>query len=446
MAAKNIYVDLDGNWAATQTGLTTGSPLCGPFGFQKAIGSALTAAVAAAGDTVLYEGAVGRVDRLVKFTVGTDKTGTWTVGDTIENHNDGGGANGDDSIGVLCEITATTVLAELSTGYYGNAAIADGIYNATVGAGSEIAGANVSAKATEWIHIDTAVGTIGARLTMKGCPNDDLWTPDGVTRAKLDANGVATKCISANGGADYWTLANLELDDSLVGDNIEFNTGVSAGVNLENIYSHDSDGYGFDLAYLASGAVVRCLAEQNASGFYAESAINLIDCEGLHNTTYGLYANTNMRCLSCLFHGNGVDNVFVVNALVMVNSIIDAAGRHGLNVQSAYPVTLEGCRVTNNGNAASEYGVNMAEITILYLRDTLFTGNRGAILTPLDQDIGGAGAAGVVRLDVGGTDTNILDGAATPDDGYTLVDATHHDFNLTAGARSRSVAALLPDT
>ena len=139
-----------------------------------------------------------------------------------------------------------------------------------------------------------------------------------------------------------------------------------------------------------------------------------------------------------------MDNVYAANALGMVNSIIDAAGRHGVNIQTSSAVMLDECRVTNNGNNDSEYGVNMASNATLFLRHTLFTGNRGTGTS--NYDIGGAGAANVVRLDVGGTDTNILDGAATPDDGYTLVDATHHDFNLTAGARSRSVAALLPDT
>jgi len=131
-------------------------------------------------------------------------------------------------------------------------------------------------------------------------------------------------------------------------------------------------------------------------------------------------------------------------SVVLQNCIIDGAGHHGINNSGAYLAVLDGCRVTNNGNAANEFGLNMASGASARIRHCLFTGNRQA--GAADGDIGGAGAAGAVKMDLGtGTpgNTNTFDGSAAPDDGY--VNAGAHDFNLTDAARLRSVADLLPD-
>lgn len=92
------------------------------------------------------------VNTLVSLTgVTEDKTATWVVGDSIQNHV----GDGDNWTGVLCEITATTILVETRNGFYADIATADSLTNIT-----RTDSVTFTGKSLPGIIDDRAVGTI----------------------------------------------------------------------------------------------------------------------------------------------------------------------------------------------------------------------------------------------------------------------------------------------
>ena len=447
----NWYVDVDSpNYDSTELG-TTADPFLGPAGLYNAV-NGVGAGGPAAGDTIYVKGTTGRLDRLAKLTYANGSAAEdWAVGDVVRNYNTGGGSPGDDWVGCVFknDPTANVLYVTISsgdTGYYADIANADGVENVTQ---SE----NVATvtKATCPIEMFTNIGTIGARLTIIGCKDDASWTVDG-TQCVLDGNDVVTNCVSTNGTGDYWTLANFELSQAAT-------SGLYAGTNkcaaciLENVYAHDCGDLGIDATYVTPGLLVRCLAENNVSGgIKAYYTVTLIACVALHNTAgYGFSAggSGNVSLVDCLAHGN-LDNLTATSTGIVtaVNCVFDGAGRHGVSLTEAAAVFLDACRITNNGNATNEFGLNMgAAGAYAYLRHCMFVGNQGDG-DDAAHDIGGTGADNVVQLDVAASaspNTNILKDNTDPIvDGY--VDSSAHDFNIDPETTElRNVADVLPE-
>ncbi len=440
MAATTFYVDGDGNFAATQTGAID-SAFGGPYGLQKAIDTS------AAGASIVYAKATAcRQDRLVKYTCGSIAGLNWAVGDALVQKGDSTGVWN----ATLCEIIDNThVVIELwSNDFYADVSATDGIANTT-----QANSVTTSAKAVVSLDLDVATPAVGARLSIIGCKDDAGWTVEGGTSRFVLMGGptYAGRVVGqafTMAGADYWTLANFEIKFySTYG--INWGAGAAIAPVFENLYIHDIQYDGL-VAYACTVAqFIRCRFE--ACGRYGidfQSATGIADgCEAIGNSDTGFYQSYTsvMTMLNCISHGNTLDGVMSKN-LTMIGCVVDGNLRHGISLPASGDwVILKGCRVTNNGNATGEYGLNIGNAgAYAFLRHCLFTGNDGDG-NDLLHDVNGT-AGNATYLDVGtgvaSPGTNIMDGDSDLGDGYTAA----HDWNLTDEARLRAVADVLSDS
>ena len=160
------------------------------------------------------------------ITVDVDKSGTWKagfdVGDIVQNHDDGGGANGDNWTGVLLSITATNLRVWRTDGFYSAVDIADGVYNVT--RSDEIAGANMTAKANAGVDVSSMLFRVSVFVHAGSGVSD----PDqiGLFNVKLGSTawsafldcslGEVNKFLTAGGGdggwIEFWGSTDLGTD------------------------------------------------------------------------------------------------------------------------------------------------------------------------------------------------------------------------------------------
>ena len=325
-------------------GDTTGNPALGPGGWQSMIEGWGNHDALASGDDLHVKG-TGDQSKLVKITVDADKTGTWVIGDVVENHNDGGGADGDDWVGVLVYIDATTVWAQIDAASSDSDSVdtADGVYNVT--RTEEIAGANMTAATAPGIVYDNNSGTAAAAITTLGV--NDSWVEDG-TRAVLDAKGKATYNVDLT-GPDYLHFRNIHARNSA--SHGWYCSGVSQFCHWEDCETEGSGGDAWRLAYNGRYASLHGCTARDWSGTYGFNTyyVTFVHCVAYNGTTgFFTYAGSSSGCVAfqCTTGFSTAYGASLYNCVADDNT-------NGVTVADGVGQII-GCRITNN----SAYGVS----------------------------------------------------------------------------------------
>jgi len=439
--ASTYYCDLALDFA-DKSGLDhTGNQLTGPGGFFLAVDNgAGNATKLAAGDTVYLKGTAD-LSKFVKFTVNVDKSATWLPGHVVENHNDGGGENGDDWIGVAVYVTATLVYVQINAAstHYAHVAIADGIYNATLA--EDIPGANTTAKACPGISMANAVSgdTTSGSIKIIGC--DASWTPR-AAQAVFDggANGsneavYCVDCATGNPNVDYWRWEYITFQRAVTA-NIGGPSATNTCDNWNFIHCLITLGTAAGLSGRFSSCILkRCIATNNGSdgcSLGGQSGNRVVGCFVATNGGWGL---TNvggyLAVQDSLIYDNASGNAQGYAAGTFAHSVLDGTNGAGdaitIGSTSQHALVVWACRVTNNLGM----GINAPA----YVDDThiidfnVFYGNTGA-----DVD------SGLME----GPDNLTQDAAeiTSNSDGYLAAPVTNGFIVVAGKEHSRSVLVL----
>lgn len=418
------YCDLAADFVDRTGEDSTTNVLTGPGGFTNGITGSGAATALAAGDTLYLKGTAD-LSKLVKCTVDADKTGTWVIGDAVQNHNDGGGASGDDWVGKLVAISATVMLVQINAAStnYASVAIADGIDNTT--RSDTLAGANFTAKACSGIQINGNSGTTGAGfINVIGC--DASWTARG-GQATLDCNSLAVNAILSN-AADYWRIEHLTLTratgSGFLATNVEVywtwyhcrshtntNSGWSCGVN-----EHDVANF------------INCIADSNANGFSLDSDyLTILFCRANGNTDSGFVMAGDFSVVyGCLSYENTNAHGFqdTEDYKWYFNCVGADNGGSGCSVGTNDLIHCwSGCRFTGNG----AYGITTGTAHLSDFEDwNVFEGN-------ISGDLNNIARGGGIHS-YGDHANHISDPA---DDGF--VNSANDNYNVADGKELDSV-------
>jgi len=409
-----------------RTGLDgTANVLTGPGGLLNAFTGTAAATPLAAGE-ILYLKGTADLSKLVKFTVNADKSGTWVIGDAVQNHNDGGGASGDDWVGRLVFISATVVTVQINAAStdYASVAIADGIDNTT--RTEEIAGVNTTAKACPGITIATASGTDGVPIYLIGC--NGSFVENG-TKVVLDGHDLAAQCVETN--KNFYVVRNVDAMQAVANGFTTISTATPAGWVLVNVDSHDhgADGWG-----AAGGAGwlqstwIRCRAYNNISHGWGvvTNGPGFVGCSAIGNGQRGWTGGSYYKMYGCIAHQNGGWGVYM-NYGLMANCVVDgngeSVGSTGGVIVSDGPVVIVNSRITDN----TGYGLNASTAMVYSINNTFLNNTSGAT----------TGSVVISILD--GADTNITTGA----EGY--ISEEGNNFGLLPTAAGYRVSLALGD-
>jgi len=415
--AGPYYCDLDADFV-DRTGLDkTTNVYTGPGGFMAALEGWGSAAVLGVGEILYVKGTSGIVSTLVNATVDVDKSGTWVIGDALENHNDGGGVAGDDWAGVLVFIDATSVVFQINAGAdYDVVDTADGIDNVT--RTDTIPGANMTGKSAPGVVIGKTSGTGASRIKIVGCADDAGFTVDG-TRAVLDANDLAANCIIGANGVDYIWLENIEMKQAVGAGSGDQNDGYNWAWN--NCTSHDNGGSGWDCDHSQGTVWVRCQSYSNSSfGFeVVDTSTQFWFCLAKDNSDDGWNSNTNFwsrTFIGCISHNNAGYGIYLNFYDRVVHCVVDENDDDGIYVDGSFISVVIGNRLTDNGKDTTGYGLNAASGAVLYGWNFLLNNDSGPT------------TGNVHAISYNGAATNETAGTV----GYT--DKANDDFNLTTAA------------
>ena len=334
--AGPYYCDLDTAFA-DQTGVdNTGNEYYGVGGLLAAFIGYGNATALAAGETLYVKG-TGNLTRLVKVTVNVDKSGTWAIGDDLQNYNSGGGAAGDDWAGLLVFIDATTLWIELdSGGDVDTVDTADGVDNITQT--DNIPGANMTAASAPGMQVKTSGGSPSADTLLKVVGVNGSWTEDG-TVFTLDGGGDADFCIDSDkNGYEY---RNMVLTNS-TGDC--FNTSGLNYVFMNCSATSSAGGSGFNCN---RGVFVSCEASlNNIRGFFCIDT-NFLMSAAIGNGSHG-FSLVRICCIGCVSHFNSSSGVFGIDyGNLVFGCAIDGNGASGVWTLDG-PFVVSCSRITNN--------------------------------------------------------------------------------------------------
>lgn len=400
----------------------------GPGGFQAAIEGWGNATALAAGDTLYLKGTAD-LSKFVKLTVDVDKTGTWVISDVVQNHNDGGGSSGDDWVGELVYIDATTVWVQINAASteYNDVDTADGIDNTTQT--ETIAGANMTGKACPGILVDNNSGDeTSGWIHLVGA--DGSWVARGA-QFVLDGKGSAAaaraaRCLHADAAGyviEYGTFQNS------AGDGVNPNTTTTYGqawVFRHCLFSNNTS-VGVVSTYRVNMYFIRCIAESN-SGIGFQGGVRHVFGRSSNNGGIGFKDPAILA--GCVASGNTGDGV-TGNAFCFQCVFDDNADGIHTETWHSGPWVI-GCRITNNSGYGWQDGNTICETVI---EDwNVFHGNDGGgtgkdLLNVLTGRHSYGDSSG------GGSESHISDPS---DDGY--VDAANDDYNIAIGKEHRSTA------
>ena len=418
--ATEYYCDLDQDFDnPANVGDTSGNPALGCGGFKSMIAGWGNHDQLVKGDTLKVKG-TGDESKLIKITVDVDKSATWVISDVVENYNDGGGASGDDWVGELVFIDATTLWVQINaaSGDIDSVDTADGVYNVT--RTDSIAGANMTTAIAPGIQVEGVSGDANEPLSIVGV--NSSWVEDG-TLSTLDGKLKADNNLTVD-DFDYGIIRNLRLKDSAGAAflgvvnysyyvkfvNLVADGAVGAGLDgltgsrlryskFIQCQAYDCGGNGFSIRY--NNSAFGCTAYNNANGFHVHDA-TLKDCVAFENTGFGLNLS-----------GAGA---------AAVNCVSD---KNADGIYSGAGATAIGCRITNNTN----YGIE-GTYTV-YDPYCFYSGN-------------GANFENAIHVDtIGGVSTRTLgtvDGYIDNDDATPNAD---RNYGLTNQAAARRQAVTL---
>lgn len=359
------YCDLANDFSnPANVGDTSGNPANGPGGFMAMIHGWGLHDQMTAGDTLWLKGTAD-LQKLIEITVNVDKSGTWNVGDVVRNHNTGGGAVGDDWVGVLAFINATTLWVQIdaASSDIDSVSTSDGVNNLV---SDEIVGANMTAATAPGIDMDgcnsgdTTTGRIHYRGTL------DLTDPENnLGQAVLDgfvneSSSASIKGILDSAGADNISLEYITVDS--VSDD-GFTIGTSS-VHWE--FGHCRAINCSDYGFYARGTrvlMMHCIARScGDSGIRTYNAGHVLFCLSTDNDGSGFYADsTGFVLVGCVAVNSLSDGFRGADSTLLVNCV-GAGSRSGSGWLVGSATTVEhcmavGCRFTDNDQYGIEAGV-----------------------------------------------------------------------------------------
>lgn len=281
------------------------------------------------------------VNTLVSLTgVTENKTATWVVGDSLQNHV----GDGNDWTGVLCEITATTILVETRNGFYADIATADSLTNIT-----RTDSVTFTGKSLPGIIDDRAVGTTSAPLYIYG--TNSSWA----VGTNVVFWGGATPAIPTilTSSVQYRIYKNL----SFIGST------ASTWINTA--------GYLFAYHMEASGSGTCGLRHNAARCWFTE-------CKFIDNDSVGVYTilgDLTMR--NSFVYGSGIDGIYVTQRPSRIeNCIVVYSGRDGINYASnGYEASVVNSVVANN----TSHGIETAALLLFVENNKIFSNGGYAI-------------------------------------------------------------------
>ena len=414
------YCDLAQNFDnPANVGDTSGNPALGPGGFQSMIEGWGNHDALDAGDTLYLKGTAD-LSKLVNITVDVDKSGTWAISDVVENHNDGGGANGDDWVGELVYIDATTLWVQINAAStdYASVSTADGVYNVTQA--DEIAGANMTAKACPGIQIDNNQGDLtSGNIQFLGC--DSSWTRTKTDQAVLDGDSAATNTMITGSSLNYFRFENIDYINATGYGMCIGNSTRDFVFRRCRFMDNGSDGI-----YVETGPemFIECVYSGNSGFGIYKGYSGQFFCRAVDNGSRGMYQATG-TLFGCLVHNNHFDGIETSSGHC-IHCVLDGNGGYGLGLGSSNKYFgVIGNRICNN----SKYGLRHSIQYLLGFEDyNVFYNNNG----------GGTGLNVSSEILKGehsyGTNHTL---GAPGDDGYV---AAGDDFNVVDGKEIDSVA------
>ena len=410
--ATNFYVDISLDFV-NRSGLdSTTNVATGPGGLLAIIhGRGAVTTAAAAGDTVYIKG-TGYLKQLANLTTGADKSGTWAIGDSVQDNN-----TGSEWTGKIIYISTTTVRVQVNSGKtYADITAANGIHNTTRTDTTTISKANMG------ITFNASGSLANGHIKFIGVEGTG-WTVDG-TRAVLDCDNIGSADGLSFNGQDFIWLQHLELANP-----DESGIGCSAAYTdyhvFWDLYIHHSDVYGIN----SNGYLRYCL-------FYKCRFSSCGNC--------AIYRSTSWTCIACLFEActNGAmntisaglaygcifrdctsQNIDMYSGGWLVHCVSeDPSGTNARGIESSYAfLVCVGCRSTN----AIESG------------QAAFTGTSGVPVLCV-QCVADNNTAGYLN----NVNIECINAPGDTNQGYT--DPSTDDYNLAAAATKRSVAVTIP--
>lgn len=423
MTARYSLLGVDFTNAAS-AGDATGTPAMGVGGFQSMIEGWGNHDALVAADALNTRG-IGDLSKLVKITVDVDKSGTWVIADNVQNFNDGGGASGDDWVGKLVFIDATTVWVQINIASTDIDSVdtADGIDNTTQT--DQIPGANMTAVVCQGIQIDNNQGTNANLIEIVGV--NSSWVEDG-TQFKLDGKNKATHCMLSD-GKDLFFSRNFDFDDAAVDGLATTDTADARYWVLMNGSIHNCGGHGIgdspdgteDMQFLIGIGVdihSNNIGVQNNNMQFLLSSIR-------DNTLGGIAAGTNCSLLDCTVTGNGGIGVSPALQWIIDGCVIDDNGDDNISTLSGNRMMVSRNRITNaNSGANPGIDANSALINLW----NFFSGNSTPVV-----------ATGLNHTTYAGEETQITTGNT----GYE--DAASGKYGTLVGAAGYRTLLTMPD-
>lgn len=355
MANRYCYLE-DDFTNPVNVGDTSGNPASGMGGLKSMIEGWGNHDVLVPGD-ILYLKGTGAAEKFVKIVVDVDKTGTWVIGDDVENHIDagnGGRSNGDAWTGFLVYIDAITVWVQIenASGDVDDVNDDDGIYNDTQA--EEIAGANMTSHSAPGAEL-TGSGTDGSPIQFIGV--DSSWSNNG-TKAVIDGNGKATNCLVGDNVDHIWmeniTFQNAADDNVAVVDGNYCYYCIFLHCLFQNAGAKGLDRSPDNSKGFSRSIFVYCQSLSNTTdGFHATIGCIFRGCVASDNGAYGFVGNSlNQQVVDCVVHNNTGTGVQVWAGNIIHGCVIDANGTRGIYA-TVGPVLVSGNAITNNGT----YGI-----------------------------------------------------------------------------------------
>jgi parallel beta-helix repeat protein len=348
----DYYCDLDTDFVANRDGTDTSTNvLTSVAGLQTICNGWDSGNVTQldAGDN-LYAKGTARLDKWIRITVDVDKSSTWTIGDAVRNYNDGGGTAGDDWVGTLAYINATTLWVWLTTGVVGDVDTADGVDNTTQV--DQIAGTNMTAaSAPGWIYDGNSGDSTSGMIRLIGA--NSSFTRDG-TLAVFDGNDATTNCFYPDVGLAGSRVEHMRFTRA-INDGVEY--GVTSETHFLYCKSDNNGAMGFSV-YSGDKLFYHCIVRGNGStGFYrgyTDSAFIHCVVSDTDGTSLDFYFGGS--AINCLITNGGGHGIFVGNTdgSMIANCTIDGCSSSGIYLATNQDnVSCVFNRITNSGS----YGI-----------------------------------------------------------------------------------------
>ena len=418
------YIDSNVTYASTvgNDGQGPSTPWGAPGGLQRAL------AAVVAGETIYCRrGTTVDISKLLKITHAA-VTGGFAAGDYVYETSDTANPPtiaDTPGQGYVAWVESTTVTwLEVTSGTWNTTASRYIYKDATNYSGA------ISAVATPGPTTKTA-GTVGSPVSVIGCANDAPWTVDGTRFAMTGASATGTSGVNVVHA--YYVIRNISATLMLS------NGFVGTGAMHAQFYNclATNCGTGFTLSQFC--IAVGCQASSCTGSGFALTAdtkvfysIANLNATGISGLTY----DCDVVCCIVSKNATGITSTTAYRSLVW-GCVIDGQTANGIT-GSSVGLTVFANRITNNGDAANEYGINCAtnvglveDYNLFYNNGSTGTNHRNNVNTGLNS-VSATTVAQAGYTNQGTGNYNLLTTGLLRRSAVTLADAVNA-FNATAG-------------